>query len=372
MMKKSLIATLAVLIFAAGSLPALAGPAPVEPKILRGPYAGFLTGGPTTPGGFVRLTVSRLQHFTAKISVAGEEIQARGVFAANGTYTGFAAFKNGRITNLAWTFNPATGEISGTITDGATVYAMSLFGNMNSRGSRSPKRGRYTMILQPPAGDPSLVPQAPGYLVVNVTSNGLVRAFGRVGDGTPTSFGSVLRDSGDTPVYRRLYLGPVGLLTGMLKFRALPGSDIDGMLAWTKPKQKRQSRLRTYRNGFDVDVAAVGSSYDLPTSGLVLPVPALAGNGAVSFFNPASRLAFTRNLTISASPEPSVLNPGRDHLSMRFKVRLGVMHGRIRDRGTIRRFTGVVFQKVPGGAGNFVTGRTAEPVDLTVSPVVRN
>lgn len=130
-------------------------------------------------------------------------------------------------------------------------------------GSPAPYAGDYTATLGaslvPGAGDTT--PAGPGYLIVNISSAGLVTWSGKVADGTTITGTSYFWPDTRFPIYQSLYTGKGSVLgEPLINF---PSKNLVGAVRWLK---KPQSVL-PYPGGLETSLAVSGHAYTAPDKG---------------------------------------------------------------------------------------------------------
>ena len=194
------------------------------------------------------------------------------------------------IINLA--FDGATGEMTGTVTDGVVTPALAIEGWVNpySTASPAPLAASYNAALKManssfigtdsttiPAGDPANVayPQGTGFTTVNVSAAGAVTWVGKMADGAaPVTYATTMGPGGQIPVHFMLYTNTGsahGLITATAD-SAMPVNDglpmLDGTISWNKnPPQATTSKDLVYKAGIPLhDLTLVGGKYVAPAA----------------------------------------------------------------------------------------------------------
>jgi hypothetical protein len=241
--------------------------------------------------GIVRIVVSKTGAFSSSLSLGGRRYPASGVFAAHGVaYFGKSKAgsqplpRNGLPPlqfSLSFDLNDPD-KIAGMIKDaGAPVAQMEAdraqYAAVVSRALPSVKRPTMTLVPPPLLGNYTVVfgsktpaqqglpaaefPQGDGYGRLSVSKSGWVKLAGRLADGSTVSAGNSLSKSLNWPFYTNLY-GAKGSIGGVVTFRNLDGSDLDGLgLNWFRPAATAGKVYpKGWENGIKVDLVGRGGS----------------------------------------------------------------------------------------------------------------
>jgi N-acetylneuraminic acid mutarotase len=150
---------------------------------------------------------------------------------------------------------------------GATAAAILADGavsvlSVTNPGLRYPNTGALVLI----DGPAEHLPGGPGYATMKVSQAGAVTLSGKLGDGTMLTASGWLKEDGSMALYTIVPYrpGPAGTLSGVFRFNEVQDvSDLDGELAWSKP---RQTGPALYRNGFETTSHLIGSHYRRPAA----------------------------------------------------------------------------------------------------------
>ena len=157
-----------------------------------------------------------------------------------------------------------TDKVTGTVTDNQFVWS-TLLGDratFSAVTNPAPQAGLYTLAI-PGSVNPTNAPGGDGYATVSVSTKGIVKATGKLSDGTVFSQSVSISKYGEWPFYVSLLAGQ-GSVLGWLTFTNLPASSLEGDVSWIKPA----TFGKYYPNGFTNVSAAIGSTYTPPGSGL--------------------------------------------------------------------------------------------------------
>ena len=328
----------------------------------NGIYNGLvLSGTDSNDGsGFFSGTITATGAFSGTLLFSGMSYPLMGIFDTNGRFTQTIARPSQSSLILELQLDVVNHQITGTVSDGAIVANVNAMrASYTATVNPAPQAGKYTVLLPSnPLLTGTAYPQGNGYLLLNVTTAGLVTATGQLGDGTPVSAGGVLVSGSNFPFYAGLYGTTYpfrGSLIGSLVFHAGGAqNDCDGRLDWFKPVQ---SSGVYYPQGFTGSTDAIGSRYTIPAKGVqVLNLPATTGNAQVELG--VGNLAATLDKTITLSPTNlvTVVTLGSDKLTMKIAPSTGMFTGGFTDSTSLktRKFSGVLMQKQVLGGGLFL------------------
>jgi hypothetical protein len=292
--------------------------------------------------------------FSGKLVFGGKSCGFKGVFDANGDFSGSVNRGSNQAPlqmELHLDFTDRPYQISGTVSDGTnTADILADQAVFNSRTNPAPLAGTYTMLFPPPS-DASM-PQGYGYGTVKVGTNGAVSFNGVLGDGTKVSQKSMISKDGAWPFYVGKAASKTSgawAMTGFIQFGDDPGvSNFAGDLNWIKDSTATTT-------GFNTTVSAIGSAYTkTPSWGTrLLDFPNTAGNAllvigdGVLVPTPAAK-----TLTLPETNKVSIVSG--EKFSMSINTGNGTFKGSFLDAGGVsRKFEGVLFQEQNVGAGFF-------------------
>jgi hypothetical protein len=151
----------------------------------------------------------------------------------------------------------------GTVTDGQ-FFTSSYLGDratFNSLTNPASLQGAYTFVI--PGGTNTVTgPAGDGYGTVTVANNGIIRAAGKLADGTTFSQSVSVSKYSEWPFYT-LFLSGEGSASGWLKYTNLLTTSLDGDAYWFKPV----NASAFYPNGFTNVSTVLGSTYTVPALG---------------------------------------------------------------------------------------------------------
>jgi hypothetical protein len=339
------------------SLQANFEPSPFVP--VEGAHFGVITtGSGAAPNGLIRVALLIGGGFTGHVTIGVAGYSFSGVLDPSGaaTVTIPVPGQSPMILTLQADLTGGTGDITGTLTEGAVSYEYVVSQvSYNGTTSTAPEAGRYTVALSP---DPTLTgssaPQGNGYATILVAKTGLAAVTGCLADGTPYSALGYVANDGTLAIF----CVPSGssrgsALTGLLTFRATDVSDVDGTLTWTKGAS---APAVFYPAGFSAALPCVGSRYaaPAPTSGLqAMDVTTGAATAAFGAGNLSQ--ALTVPVVINQADRATMSTPGAPNLNFVINPATGMVSGTfvMPDGNLIRAVRGVVIQKQQTAFGYF-------------------
>jgi hypothetical protein len=253
------------------------------------------------------------------------------------------------------TLDKVTEQITGTATVGAiTATIESNLGVYNAKlHPLISGTGSYTFLLPAPTGGDTTVPQGTGYGTATISSAGIVKLSGVLGDGTKFSTSTVASKDLTFPLFVPLY-SKLGALAGTVSINPTPGvSDFNGNLRWFKPA----TTSSRYPGQFALQPTMIGSRYDktIPSSfnsgnAYLSILTSSSDSTIVSSTTPLTSLSATKT---TATPLPGPV-PYPNKLTFTVAPGTGLFSGSFLN-GTNYSFKGAVFQKQSLGAGVFLS-----------------
>jgi formylglycine-generating enzyme required for sulfatase activity len=231
------------------------------------------------------------------------------------------------------------------------------------------KAGQYTLLLSATAAG-AAIPHGAGYAILAVSSTGGATFAGKLPDNESfvTSAALVSTTNGiqctlNAPLSYPSTTGS-GLLYGTLIFKTIPGSDINGTLNWTKPRQTGGA----YPAAINTNLAVIGSVYVYQANESVLPgftsgMLELSDAGALSV---SSSNELDESVVLTSSNTLTVTHP-KDDLTVSIVPSTGVFRGTFMypaNNPVQISFGGVLFQDRVTGAGFFLGPHGSGPVTL--------
>ncbi len=267
---------------------------------------------------------------------------------------------------------PETGyRVTGSVEIGGVDHAISA----ERRPPTTTWGGAHTLALRAPDGtDPDLAPAGDGHGVLTVATNAVCRGLLVLADGQRTALTGHLSSADEWSLYRPLYAGARGFLSGRMTFRDQPGiGQIDGELRWVR--QSDAPPANVYPGGFDTRRGVVGGAYLPPAAGsraltglddayhnawLRLAGPDFSGDLALGITE------IDRAITWSAANRLTHYGPER--IILNFNPRNGMLTGRLLHpaSGINASLGGVLLQEQGLLTGAAIVGGRSGP--LTVEP----
>ncbi len=253
---------------------------------LSGSYDGSNNG----YGGTLNIASLSTGIFTGKLTLGGMSysIPAQpldAVEAGNSTATVVIPRKLPQYNlTLSFSIDPGSGELIGSVTDGAiaTPVPIDAWRNpWNSPSNPAPLAATYTAAL---ILDPSLTgtgtttsnvvyPQGTGYGTLTVTTAGAATWSGKMADGAVTTASTTMGPNGNVPLHFMLYSNTGsahGWITASADSTSPPANNglrlLDGSVDWFKSKATTTTD-RTYNAGIPLNTLTVsGGEYVKPTT----------------------------------------------------------------------------------------------------------
>ncbi len=266
-----------------------------------------------------------------KIVVAGETYSLSDSFDPSGAFAGEIKRRGKPPISIALELDRTTDSpvLTGTLIEDANTSVLSALRAVFSKTNPALETGRHTLLFPPDAGqsDVSLYPAGHGYALVGIGINGSIAAVGQLGDGTPFSTKSFVREDHSWALFSQPYQGK-GLLDGTLAFTQQSSPSIDeisGTLHWQKPAMSKGP----YASGFSGSIVTLGSRWTPPET----------GDAALDITN--------WNLAIGNG----VLAPPRTGAATLSSANLFTLAGATGTKLTLAPKTGILSGSFPGGNG---------------------
>ncbi len=311
--------------------------------------AGFAT---------IKITASqgKLPAFSASLSFAGETVGCSGLFdlAGNGVSVSPVWLKQDTNACYQLVLNlPPDGPLTGVLrrVDGSWSAVLSA----DRAEPVSCYAGQYTLAL-PGATNAATGPGGDGYGLVTVTTNGLLKVTGALGDGTAFSQKVPVSANGDWPLFAAMYAATAtnnvkvkgGALLGWMRLTpTLAGTLYHFKLAGLGP---------LYPKGFTNEFVPLTSHYSDPTLSGARVIDLTEGSNGVVVFGgrelacPVS-LSPLNKFAVSTSVAAGITNK----LSMSVAVRTGKLTGALTTNGILAAaLQGVILQNTNAGCGYFL------------------
>jgi len=277
---------------------------------------------------------------------------------------------------LALTFDRVAKTVSGTVK--LTPQSAAITGRkLATAAAAKPFGATYNTVLRLPAPPDGEGPLGTGWMRVSIDKAGLVKAAGKLPDGTAVSFGSRVRDDFSLRVFARVY----SLHGSLLGEPTLQGAgamrELGGLLDCVKTSPASVAD-RSYAGGYATTLDVVGRPYRVPAIGTrFLGLGDGAGNAKIDFTEAGIELAqqggaasqtFTLSKTHIAVFAKGLANPCGTSLII--NPLNGVFTGsfRLKDDSTLRtvNYTGLF---VPGETSAFGVFRLPQMPDPRTAPI---
>jgi len=306
--------------------------------------------------------------FSGKVALADGRWSFKGLFGTNRyAFVTIPRLNRSPLTLQLGLESCDATEVSGVVTDGNSIAGLRAYRNVfNTVSNPCTYAGKYTMVIPANLTNTSS-PPGHGFGTVKVSSNGVMKITGVLGDGSKISMGGWLTEHGEFPLFVSLYRRS-GSILGWLSVVDDPASGAPhGNLAWTKPAKFAD---RFYAGGFTNSVAAVGSYYLPPASfsdyvvGFTNAFVHLHGG---NFINNVSRAATLLPGNGAAVALPTDLTSGS--MSLKIQASQGLFRGTVflpLHSRTIK-YQGAFLQNFNAGYGYFAG--TNETGQVSFGPV---
>jgi len=319
---------------------------------LAGTYEGLIfdTNGPAPQSsGFFNAKLTSGGAFSAKISLAGQNLSLAGQFSAGGSFSNSIARKGSTPLSARLHLDIASGVITGTIGDGTGFTELTADRAVTSAGATA---GKYTLLL--PGGTNGVAqPGGDGYATVVVSSSGAISLKGVLADGTKITQKANLLTTGQWPFYVPLYSGHGSILSWL----TFSNGVIGGTLDWFKPAGSGG----LYPGGFTNITEAAGSSYVF-TKG----VPVLNfSTGILAVSNGNLSNSFIEGIALDSNSKVTSTNSS---VKITITTSTGLFKGSVTDPVSSKTvsFNGVVLQSQNLGGGFFLG--TTQTGRVVISP----
>jgi hypothetical protein len=344
--------------------PDLAPPPPFVPA------AGFYSGLFYEPAGVTFLRSGALSlTTTAGGAYSGSLQMGRNLCRFSGICDAFGSISNrlwvtgvGYLTLVLQIDTTDNAQMFGTVNGGSWLAEAQVVRAADfSITNLAPYSPRLTLVI-PGNGDAgnTNVPFGNGYGAVTVSSLGVVRLLGAMGDGTAINLVTRISSEGSWPVYASLY-GGTGQVLGWLNFDSSSAqAGLTGSLQWHKTPM---AGSRYYPAGFDLEITnLLGSPYN-PS---LTPVTGFS-QAQVEFTGGDLRTRVDGVFTISSNNR--ILTASNNQILLQFVPSLGLFSGKVVDMTTrtIVPFRGAILQDQSSGSGFFLGTRLAGRVTLNAN-----
>lgn len=341
-------------------------------EVIVGRYTGSVAGPSSAPetAGLLDVTVSKTGAFSGKLWYGGKPFGLKGEFNGSGRFVGSVKRTKKLPLVVDLTLNMDTGApqmIGGSISGEAqssVVNAMRVpYGKLNPVPTEYARS--YTFYLPPkvpsfvPGDNSSLLkPHGHGTATLTVTSAGIVKWKGVLGDGTPATQTTALTAAKTWPLYLPLYKGTGYIGGDVTHDPLLTGSDLSATLDWVKPAAPTN---KMFPNGFTIeDTSLIGANYTVPAAGIrVLSGydSAPENSGPLSLVDGNLKTGLAKVLTLLPTNQTTIASAGLDKLKISIAPKTGVISGSFvfPDTNKVTPIRGVILQnKIGKGVGSFI------------------
>lgn len=341
-------------------------------EVIVGRYTGTIAGPSSAPetSGLVDINVTKAGAFSGKLWYGGKAFPLKGEFNGSGRFVG--AVKRPKklplTVDLTLDLDPSgtqsiTGTVSGEAQPSAVTAVRAPYSKLNPVPADYARS--YTFYLPPKVpsaipGDGStlLKPHGHGTGTLSVSTAGIVKWVGVLGDGTPATQTTALSAGKTWPLYVSLYKGTGYISGGVTHDPLLAGSDFSASLDWVKSAAPTD---KFFREGFAIeDTSLIGVNYTAPAAGIrVLPgYDAVPGNaGPLSLVDGNLGAGIAKVLTLLPTNQTTIAPVGLDKLKISIAPKTGVIAGSFVFPSTkkLTPIRGVILQnKIGKGVGSFI------------------
>jgi hypothetical protein len=295
--------------------------------------------------GAITVTIAKKQAYSGKLTTAHGKFAFHGKLGPDGTATNTIG-KGGASLVIHLSAAAEPDKIVGSV-DGSD-WSSSIFADravFNSKTNKTSLAGNYTLRLPGSDGD-STLPTGDGWALIKVSTAGVAKMAGVLGDNTKVTSSAAIGTDGTWPVFASLY-GGKGELLGWLNFAPGDTEDITGTLNWIK---QSGAPGKNYPAGFTNQVTASGSTFTKASKGGGV----ITGSGlSVAFIGGELDAPITNAVTIAGS---KVTNEGVNKMTMNISPTTGKFAGKVSEgsSGKSLPFSGVILQKQNAGYGLLV------------------
>lgn len=319
-----------------------------------GSYTGSIASADFARAGLAKIVLNAPGTFSASVRLGAKTYLVSGTLDQRGHFSGGIG-STGLSLSLDLDLDNGTDQITGTISSSAFVSNFTLDRQLFDPVTNPATQyaGRYT-ILFPRLWEQAELPQGDGYGTVTIDRAGFVRLNGVLCDGTRITQGARLSKNGSFPLAALAY-GAKGGLWGEVSFADLANeSDFRGDLKWFKPATPDAP---LYPGEISTSLTVIGSKYIAPPAGTrVLDLADAPANAEIDFAGGnLSAGLIQKNFTLRTDNRAVFASDAGATLSI--STATGRFTGTFldADTGTVRSFSGAIFQKQNFGAGLFRT-----------------
>ncbi len=317
----------------------------------RGTFQGVLAGQQQFNSGQLKITVGASGEFSGKLYYGNGAHSIRGTLNVNGLAS-IQIKRNGSSEiglSIAMDVAGTTNRITGTVNDNGAITALTA--NRHTAAGGAFPAGQLTLKIAPDSAVPAS-PRGNGYALITIKENGSVKVAGTLADGRSFTAASVLSQTGNIPIYSRLFKG-IGGVVGGVNLVNTAASDIDGTVRYFKPERLKD---KYYPQVFATVSAVSGSRYLRPLKGQPLINFQTAQNRGRLLLNQGNiTTPITQPLEVGSDNIVSLQLPTSSGLKVSVNPKTGRFSGSfMHPIAGVRKFSGVVTQKQRTGWGFFL------------------
>lgn len=303
--------------------------------------------------GLLTVSTGKQGAFTGSLLLSGSTHRFKGSFSNDGHATVAIPGKGATpsVLELTLDMSGASESVIGAFTTGEGSYLAQA--DLLPFTSKTPTAlaGQYTVLIDP--SEQSGTPAGYGYGAMRVGTKGTVRIAGKLGDGSPVSYGGSVNRKGDLAIYIANYYKRLGYFCGNLAYDSTAFAYF-GQMQWVKPLRAGEV---FYPAGFDTQVSMHGAPYSYSAgSSLLLGIPSAPGNGRITFSGGNLSSELTKTVIVSSAAKVLVDPSATDKLSLSISLKDGLFSGSFVDvaAGKKRTFGGALNLDQSLGAGTFL------------------
>ncbi len=240
----------------------------ILPNLVRpvaGTYSGLFydTNGVVAQdsSGYMKFTVKANRTYTGKFYSSGGTYSMSGLFDRDGlSHTTIVRSTTSVDVDLALDLTNGSDQATAILSDG--IWTSAYVGDRcryNATTNPAPQAGSYTMTIPGNTNNPVTSPAGDGYATLSIGSNGIIRAVGKMADGTSFSQSAYLSKNGRWPFYATFYTAR-GSALSWITFTNRTLTSLEGEGSWIKPTNS----TAFYPDGFTNLMAISGSTYTSP------------------------------------------------------------------------------------------------------------
>jgi hypothetical protein len=357
---------------------------------LVGAYQGLITGDSAAERGIFKVTISKTGVLSGKVQIGALTLPIKGKVLGRGVWYGTVK-RGAKIYTIEFNLNIGPNDertIEGTVTgDGLDAALTADLTDWHKAKGAIPARlaaqaGTYNVLLPAaPANTDVAFPHGTGYGRVTISTLGVVKFVGKLGDATAVSASTRLVQHKDGTVFFPLFIPldkKLGNVAGEVTFAVAPGTSLGGTLDWMEPLSSGVDPAP-----FAGQIALTGDIYT-PVVGHRVMLESVSGLATLTlaaplFTKPANvsptELDRTYQVTLDAQQNILAASDATGELTafkfkLKFNPKTGLFSGTYKDPVLNQTLTlgGAVIPQADGGAGFaagvFVRGNKAGEITI--------